>query len=89
MISNIQFVVNAINTLLGNYDNTINIDIHSNLRQGADEKVAALIAEMQSGSVDVLLINNSNPAYTYPDGEGFKNALKKVSNCSFFCRSIG
>jgi len=82
--SNVQLVVNAINNLLGNYPNTINIDSHSNLRQGVDEKVAALIAEMQSGSVDVLLINNSNPVYTYPDGEGFKNALKKVATVVSF-----
>ncbi len=81
---NVQLVVNAINNLLGNYGSTINIDQHSNLRQGSDEKFAALIAEMQSGAVDVLLLNNVNPAYTYPGGDGFLGAMKKVGTVISF-----
>ncbi|HMT30710.1 MAG TPA: 4Fe-4S dicluster domain-containing protein, partial [Bacteroidia bacterium] len=86
--ANVQLMVNAINNLCGNYGSTINIDTHSNLRQGNDEKVASLIADMQSGTIDVLLINGSNPAYSYPDAEGFKNALKKVATVISFAGTL-
>jgi len=75
---NIQTLVNGINTMLGNYGTTIRIDMHSNLRQGDDQKMAALVADMNAGSVGVLLINNCNPAYSYPDAAGFASGLKKV-----------
>lgn len=86
--ANVQLMVNAINNLCGNYGSTINIDTHSNLRQGNDEKVASLIADMQSGTIDVLLINGSNPAYSYPDAEAFKNALKKVPTVISFAGTL-
>jgi Fe-S-cluster-containing dehydrogenase component len=85
---NVQVVVNAINNLLGSYGATMSIDTHSNLRQGNDEKVAALIAEMNSGSVDVLMINNTNPAYTYPDAAAFTAGLKKVGTVISFATSL-
>jgi MoCo/4Fe-4S cofactor protein with predicted Tat translocation signal len=80
----IQTVVNAINNLLGNYGNTISIDHHSNLRQGEDDKMAALINDMQSGSVSVLIMHNTNPAYTWPDAAGFTAAVKKVGTVVSF-----
>lgn len=85
---NIQMVVNAINNLLGNYGSTISIENHSNIRQGNDEKVAALINDMKSGGVDVLMLCNTNPSYTYPDAEGFNAALKKVGTVISFAGSI-
>ena len=80
----VQVVVNGINMLLGNYGSTINIDAHSNFRQGNDEKVAALINDMNSGSVDILMMYNVNPAYTYPDAAAFKAAMKKVGTTISF-----
>ncbi|MFM7053334.1 MAG: TAT-variant-translocated molybdopterin oxidoreductase, partial [Bacteroidota bacterium] len=38
---NIQTLVNGINSMLGNYGTTIRMDMHSNLRQGDDQKMAA------------------------------------------------
>lgn len=86
--ANVQLVVNAINSLLGNYGSTINIDTHSNLRQGNDEKVAALVTEMNTGSVDVLIIHNVNPAYTYFDAASFTAGLKKVPTVISFALSV-
>ena len=80
----VQVLINGINTLLGNYGSTVNIDMHSNLRQGSDEKMAALVAEMASGEVDVLFMYNVNPSYTYPDAAAFKAALKKVGTSVSF-----
>src|SRR5688572_19810497 len=79
-----QVMVNAINNLLGSYGSTINIDTHSNIRQGNDEKMTALITDMNSGAVDVLIISNTNPAYSYPDAEAFAAGLKKVGTVISF-----
>jgi len=58
--------------------------MHSNLRQGDDQKMAALVADMNAGSVGVLLINNCNPAYSYPDAAAFAAGLKKVGTSVSF-----
>ena len=86
--TNVQVMVNAINNLLGSYGSTIYIDAQSNLRQGNDEKMTALVADMNSGSVDVLMINNTNPVYSYPDSEAFAAALKKVGTVISFAGTM-
>lgn len=75
---NIQMVVNAINTYLGAYSNTIDTKTSDFTRQGNDSAVASLLGEMEAGKVDALFIYNSNPVYTLPNGEAFSNALSKV-----------
>jgi MoCo/4Fe-4S cofactor protein with predicted Tat translocation signal len=75
---NMQLVTNAINTLLGSYDSIIDIDNHSNLRQGNDDEMNALIDEMASGKVDALIIHNCNPVYTWNDSKAVTDAIKKV-----------
>lgn len=75
---NDQVMVNAINSLLGNYGTTLSIAKHSNLRQGNDEDVAELLREMNAGEVSAIIFYNSNPLYTYPDSAAFAAALAKV-----------
>ncbi len=75
----IQNLVCGINSLLGNYGTTIDLDNPSMLRQGNDAELAALLDEMNKGEVGALLIYNCNPAYTLPNGNQFTDALKKVS----------
>ncbi len=95
----IQNVVNAINSLLGNYGSTIDLDNPNRMRQGNDAEVAMLLDEMNKGEVGGLLIYNCNPAYTLPDGSQFAAQLKKLdlsvsfadrtdetaANCQFVC----
>ncbi len=75
----VQNLVNGINALLDNYGATIDLDNHSHLRQGNDVDVATLIDEINKGEVAAVLIYNSNPVYTLPNGKQFGDALKKVS----------
>jgi molybdopterin-containing oxidoreductase family iron-sulfur binding subunit len=74
----IQQVVNAINTYLGAYGNTINTDVIDYTRQGNDAAVANLVSEMNAGSVDALIIHGTNPVYSLANGDVFKTALNKV-----------
>jgi molybdopterin-containing oxidoreductase family iron-sulfur binding subunit len=73
-----QRLVNSINSMLGNYGTTIDLNTTCNLRKGNDADVAILIDEMQKGEVGALLIYNANPVYTLPNGRAFADALKKT-----------
>ena len=76
--SAIQQVINAINTHLGAYGNSIFLDTPDFTKQGNDAAVMALVSEMNAGKVDALFIHGVNPVYTLPNGETFKSALSKV-----------
>ena len=74
----IQNIINGINVMLGSYGATIDNTNTGNLRQGNDAEVAMLIDELKKGEVGAILIYNSNPVYTLPNGKEFAEALKKA-----------
>lgn len=73
-----QTVVNAINSMLGNYGSTIDLTTPVNIRQGIDSDMTALLDEMKSGKVGVLILAGVNPVYTHAAGAAFADALSKV-----------
>lgn len=73
-----QIIVNKINDILGNLNNTVAFNAASNQRQGDDRKMEALIAEMNNGQVATVIVWGANPAYDYP-GAAFKAAFAKVA----------
>ena len=85
---NIQLIVNAINNLLGNYGNTIDINRPINLKQGDDAKMQQLVNEMKSGAVHGILIHNVNPAYDYAFADEFKAGLEKVKTRISFAETL-
>jgi molybdopterin-containing oxidoreductase family iron-sulfur binding subunit len=76
---NIQVVVNAINTLLGNYGTTILPDAPVNFRQGNDEEMNALVADAKDGKIAGVIFYNCNPVYDHPKGEILEASLKNIS----------
>ncbi len=75
---NLQTVINAINSALGNYGGTIDLSTPYNICQGDDKAVAQLISDMGSGRVGALLVHNCNPAYDLPNRDQFKAGLAKT-----------
>lgn len=73
-----QIIVNKINDILGNLNNTVAFSAASNQRQGDDRKMEALVAEMNNGQVATAVIWGANPAYDYP-GTAFRAAFAKVA----------
>jgi len=74
-----QIAANILNYIAGNYGKTIF------LRMGDERKwkwsandFENFIISMERGTVDNLLIYNTNPLYTYPDSDRLKAALKQV-----------
>ncbi len=74
----IQIIVNGINQLLNNYDNTINLNVPYLTKKAVDEDMLRIIEEMNSGDVGAILLNDVNPVYDYPEAKKFIAALKKV-----------
>jgi molybdopterin-containing oxidoreductase family iron-sulfur binding subunit len=83
---NIQIIVNAINNKLGNYTKTIDLNKGSNTKLGIDSRVSDLIAEMNAGAVDALIIYGVDPVFTM--GDEFKTALGKVKTTISFAQKM-
>lgn len=74
-----QVLVNAINSMLGNYGTTMSLANHSNQRQGSDKAIQGLVAEMEAGAVDAVFVyGDANPVYDLPNGAKFAERLKSV-----------
>ncbi|PST84710.1 molybdopterin oxidoreductase [Pedobacter yulinensis] len=74
-----QILVNAINSALGNYGTTIDLDNPLQKYAGNDAAFAELVNEMNRGEVGAVFFLDSNPAYDAPDTKAFVEALKKVT----------
>ncbi|RYE31560.1 MAG: 4Fe-4S dicluster domain-containing protein [Sphingobacteriaceae bacterium] len=73
-----QVLVNAINSLLGSYGTTIDLDNPSYQYAGNDAEFVEFINEMKRGEVDAVFFMDTNPAYDYFNAKDFKAALAKV-----------
>ena len=74
----IQIIVNAINSLLGNYGQCIDLDLNLNIASGLDSKMEELIDELNSGKIKALLMYNVNPVYDYNEKDKFLTGIKKT-----------
>ncbi|GMT48723.1 MAG: Fe-S-cluster-containing hydrogenase [bacterium] len=63
----IQVVVNAINSMIGSYGKTIDLDNYSNQKQGNDREMQGLVEDIKSDKIKGLIFYNVNPVYDYPD----------------------
>ncbi|GAB3731084.1 TAT-variant-translocated molybdopterin oxidoreductase [Spirosoma lituiforme] len=76
---NVQIVVNALNSLLGSYGTTIDINTPVNYRQGNDQQMNAFINETKAGQVGAVLFYGANPVYDHPRGAELAEALPKIA----------
>ncbi|MFT4536197.1 MAG: MoCo/4Fe-4S cofactor protein with predicted Tat translocation signal [Saprospiraceae bacterium] len=82
-----QILVNAINNALGNLGTTVNFTHASLQRQGSEKELTQLVSDINSGSVDVVIFNQCNPAYDFAGTEALKTALAKVKTKISFATS--
>jgi molybdopterin-containing oxidoreductase family iron-sulfur binding subunit len=74
----IQLQVNAINAMLENYGNTIDLRRPSYVRKADDREMIQLVDDLSKGNVAALVIVNTNPAYHYPEQEKFLAGIKQA-----------
>jgi len=73
-----QVLVNAINSALGSYGTTIDLDNYSNQYASNDSEFVELVAELKRGEVDAVFFLNANPVYDYYHSKDVSDALAKV-----------
>lgn len=73
-----QKLVNSINSMLGSYGSTIDLDNASYLRKGNDADLAMLLEEADKGEVAALFVYNCNPVYTLPNGDAFAKSMNRI-----------
>ncbi len=96
----VQILTNKLNSVLGSYSSTINLNNPINMFQSEDSKVAQLVKDVIAGKgPDALFIHDTNPVYTLANGKEFAKGLKNIdltvsfagyndetaSNCKFVC----
>ena len=74
----VQTLVTAINQALGNAGTTVGV-ASSNVRQGDDARMVALVNDMNNGSVGAVIFYNANPVYNHPLAEKVKSGIAKVA----------
>ena len=74
-----QIIVNAINQALNNYGTTISFENASLQRQGDESDLIALVDDIKSGAVDVVIFNNCNPLFEYAGISGFVEAISELN----------
>jgi len=74
-----QVIVNKINELLGNLNNTIDYNGALFNRKGDERGMAKLIEEMNGGQVATVILWGANPAWDLPNAAAFQEAFKKVA----------
>ncbi len=75
----VQTIVNALNSMLGSYGSTIDLDAHATLKAGNDAAMADFVKDVAQGQVGAVIFYHVNPVYDYPTGEQFGKDLQKVS----------
>ncbi|GAB2695511.1 TAT-variant-translocated molybdopterin oxidoreductase [Mucilaginibacter koreensis] len=73
-----QILVNAINSLLGSYGTTIDLDNPIKKYAGNDAEFVEFVNELKRGEVDAVFFMGANPVYSYYKTKELTDALKKV-----------
>ncbi|MFT5479329.1 MAG: Fe-S-cluster-containing dehydrogenase component [Bacteroidia bacterium] len=76
--ANEQSIVNSINALLGNYDETIDITNASNISSYDEVAFDGFVSDLNSGRVGAVIFVNTNPVYSYSKGAKLAAALAKT-----------
>lgn len=74
----VQNMINAINSFLGNIGNSIDLNNPITSFNSSDGEFKNLLDQMNNGQVGTIIIQGVNPMYTYPKTDVVKQALEKV-----------
>ena len=74
----VQLLINFINQAIGSYGTTVDLVRPSYQRQGSDQDLAELRAELSRGEVQALIVAGVNPVYDLPDATTLTNDLRRV-----------
>jgi len=73
-----QILANYINSLLGNYGSTIDLETPSARSQSDDRALHQLLDDLRAKRIDALFMAGVNPVYDLPNGKEFAELLSGV-----------
>ncbi len=73
--TDIQIIVNGINSLLANYTGCIDLNNNINISSGIDSVMDDLVTDLSAGKIKALLMYNVNPVFDYPEADKFLKGL--------------
>ena len=75
----VQILANKLNSVLGAYNETIDLGNPLNLFMSEDNEMNSFVNDVVAGKgPDAVIVLGTNPAYTLPNGAEFAKGLKKV-----------
>lgn len=77
--TSVQLIICGINSILGNYGRTIDLDNPVNYRQGNDDRFSELTGRMETGEIKGLIIMDADPCADSHDPENFRKQLQKTA----------
>lgn len=75
---NVQIIVNAINSLVGNHGVTVDFGTPVYFRKGNDERMNQFVTELKAGQVGGVIFYNCNPVYDFPRGAELAEGIAKA-----------
>lgn len=76
----VQILANKLNSVLGSYTQTINVNNPVNMFASEDAKMSQFVANVIAGKgVDAVIFHGVNPVYTLPNGSEFAKGIKKIA----------
>jgi MoCo/4Fe-4S cofactor protein with predicted Tat translocation signal len=76
----VHALVLAINTALGNIGLTVSYREYTDAQTSSTEDLKQLVADMDAGSLNTVIVLGANPVYAAPSDLGFATAFSKVKN---------
>ena len=76
--TSIQIIVNAINNMLGNYENTIDFSRETLLKQGRDAQVKQVFMDIKDGKAGAVIFYHANPVYSCAKGDEKAKLIEKT-----------
>jgi molybdopterin-containing oxidoreductase family iron-sulfur binding subunit len=74
----VQSMVIAINEMLGNFGNTLDLERPSYYRKGTSADLMQFVSDAAAGKYDAVVFYDCNPAYDFFGGSAMATALEKV-----------
>ena len=76
--ANNQVVVNAINSMLSSYGNTIDLSSSMNISSYDEAAFEAFVSDVTAGNSGAVVLINCNPVYSYRKGAALASAFSKT-----------
>ena len=74
----VQILINSVNHLLENYGQTLNLNNPILTRKGNDKDLTGLVADLEAGNINGIILYNVNPAFDFPLADEIRKGIENI-----------